>query len=46
MNRFCLKKEETVFFDDRKSNVLEASKCGIKSFVFHSIDDLKKVIEK
>ena len=45
MNRFGLKKEETVFFDDRKSNVLEANKCRIKSFLFHSIDDLKRVIE-
>ena len=44
VNKFKLKKEETVFFDDKEKNVIAANNIGIKSFVFTSIDDIEKNI--
>ena len=44
INKFKLKKEETVFFDDKEKNVIAANNIGIKSFVFTSIDDIEKNI--
>lgn len=43
-NRFNLKKEETVFFDDKEKNVIAAKECGIKSFIFKSIQDIENNI--
>lgn len=41
INRFNLVKEETIFFDDKNKNVLSAIDCGINSYVFRSMDDVK-----
>lgn len=46
INRFHLKKEETIFFDDKLNNIIAARKCGIQSFIFHNLNNLKEVIEK
>lgn len=40
IQRFNLKKEETIFFDDKNKNVVSIINCGINSFVFNSIDDI------
>ena len=39
--RFKLNKKETIFFDDKEKNVIAASKVGIKSVIFNSINDIK-----
>ena len=44
INRFGLKKEECVFFDDRKRNVDAANEIGIKAILFKTIDDIKNNI--
>ena len=44
IKKFNLKKEETIFFDDKEKNVKAAINCGISSFVFKSIDDIKNNI--
>lgn len=41
INKFNLKKEESIFFDDKMKNVIVACNLGIKSIVFKSIDDIK-----
>ena len=41
INRYNLKKEECLFFDDKKINVDSANEIGIKSYIFNSIDDIK-----
>ena len=41
LERYHLKKEETIFFDDKKKNVDKANQLGIKSFVFTSIQDIE-----
>lgn len=41
INKFNLKKEETIFFDDKEKNVKAAIEVGIKSFVFSSIEDIE-----
>lgn len=46
VNRYSLNKDETIFFDDRKKNVLAASECGIKSYVFNSVDDVENVLNE
>lgn len=45
LNRYNLKKEECIFFDDKEKNVDAANKLGIKSVVFKSLDDLKNNIK-
>lgn len=45
LNRYNLKKEECIFFDDKEKNVDAANKLGIKSVVFNSLDDLKNNIK-
>ena len=35
-----------IFFDDRKKNVEAARACGIPSFVFNSIEDIKDHIRR
>lgn len=42
VDRFKLDKSETIFFDDKEKNVIAANKMGLKSYVFTSIDDVKK----
>lgn len=41
ITRFNLKKEETIFFDDREKNVKAANEIGIKSIKFTHITDIK-----
>lgn len=41
VNKYNLNKKETLFFDDKEKNVNSAIKCGIKSFIFKTIDDIK-----
>lgn len=41
INKYKLKKEETIFFDDKEKNVTAANKIGIKSIIFTKIDDIK-----
>lgn len=45
IDRYGLKKEETVFFDDREKNVIAANELGIKSYVFKNISDIEDVIK-
>lgn len=44
IDRFNLNKEECIFFDDKKRNVIASNSVGIKSAVFNSIDDIKNNI--
>ena len=46
VKRFELKKEETIFFDDRAKNVKAARDYGIQAEVFTSIEDIKKALER
>lgn len=46
VNRYSLNKDETIFFDDRKKNVLAASECGIKSYVFNSVNDVENALNE
>lgn len=41
---FNLKKEETIFFDDRQKNVDIGNSLGIKSIKFNNIDDIINAI--
>ena len=45
MDKFNLNKSETIFFDDKEKNVIAACKTGIKSIVFHSIEDIQENIK-
>ncbi len=45
INKYNLIKNETIFFDDKLENVIAANHCGIKSFIFNSIDDIKNNLE-
>ena len=42
IKKYNLKKEETIFFDDKEKNVEAAKKCNIKSIKFETIEDIKK----
>lgn len=42
ISKFNLKKEETIFFDDKEKNVLAANNVGIKSFVFTSTENIEE----
>ena len=44
INRYNLKKDECIFFDDRQRNVDTANEFGIKSILFKTIDDIKNNI--
>lgn len=41
IKRFNLKKNETIFFDDKEKNVKAAKETGLKSIVFTSLQDIK-----
>ena len=45
INRYNLKKDECIFFDDRQKNVDAANEVGIKSILFKTIDDIKNNIK-
>ena len=46
IDKYNLKKEETIFFDDKEKNVISAINQGISSYVFKSIEDIKNIISK
>ena len=45
INKFKLKKDETIFFDDKEKNVVAANEIGIKAVVFKSISDIENNLE-
>ena len=45
VERYNLKKEETMFFDDKQKNIDAAVEYGIKGVLFKSIDDIKNNID-
>ena len=44
IDKYNLKKAETIFFDDKEKNVISAINQGISSYVFKSIEDIKNNI--
>ena len=44
IDKYSLKKSETIFFDDKEKNVISAINQGISSYVFKSIEDIKNNI--
>lgn len=44
LNKYNLKKEETIFFDDRQKNVDIGNRLEIKSIKFNTIDDIMNTI--
>ena len=44
IDKYNLKKTETIFFDDKEKNVISAINQGISSYVFKSIEDIKNNI--
>ncbi len=42
--KYHLKKEETIFFDDKDINVEVANKVGLKAIVYHDLTDIKENI--
>lgn len=44
IKEYNLKKEETIFFDDRQKNVDIGNSLGIKSVKFNNIDDIINAI--
>ena len=44
IDKYSLKKSETIFFDDKEKNVISAINQGISSYVFKSIKDIKNNI--
>ncbi len=46
IDKYNLKKAETIFFDDKEKNVISAINQGISSYVFKSIEDIKNIISK
>ena len=45
LNRFGLKAEECVFFDDREENTDTAQRLGIKSYTVLSREHLNKMLD-
>lgn len=45
IKKYKLKKEETVFFDDKEKNIKAAKEEGIKAFVFKNINDIERIIK-
>ena len=46
IDKYNLKRSETIFFDDKEKNVISAINQGISSYVFKSIEDIKNIISK
>ncbi|MBE5755784.1 MAG: HAD family phosphatase [Clostridiales bacterium] len=46
IDRFGLKKEETIFFDDKEKNVKAAREFGIQAEVFKTPDDITRALER
>lgn len=46
VERYGLDKAETIFFDDRQKNVDAANECGIKSYLFKSMDEALDIIRR
>lgn len=44
IDKYSLKKSETIFFDDKEKNIISAINQGINSYVFKSIEDIKNNI--
>ena len=44
IDKYNLKRSETIFFDDKDKNVISAINQGISSYVFKSIEDIKNNI--
>ena len=46
LDKYALKKEETIFIDDMEENVKGAEEVGIKGVIFTDIENLKKLFVK
>ncbi|MCR5583957.1 MAG: HAD family phosphatase [Lachnospiraceae bacterium] len=46
LNRYSLKADECIFFDDRKENIKGAENVGIHGILFQNIDQAKADLEK
>lgn len=44
IDKYSLKKSETIFFDNKEKNIISAINQGISSYVFKSIEDIKNNI--
>ena len=44
IDKYNLKRSETILFDDKEKNVISAINQGISSYVFKSIEDIKNNI--
>ena len=44
IDKYNLKKSETIFFDDKEKNIISAINQGFSSYVFKSIEDIKNNI--
>lgn len=44
MHKYHLNVKETIFFDDNEKNVIAATHCGIRSVLFHNIEDIESGI--
>lgn len=42
--KYNLKPEEVLIFDDKEENIEELKKFGFKAEIYHSIDDFKKIL--
>ena len=45
LEKYNLSKEETIFFDDKKKNIIAAQALGIKAILFNSITDIEEALK-
>lgn len=45
LNKYKLNPDETIFFDDKETNLIEPRKLGIRSYLFKNIDDIKNNLD-
>lgn len=45
LKRYNLNKEETIFFDDSKTNVSAANSIGLRSVLFTTLEDIEKSLD-
>lgn len=45
LERYNLNKEETIFFDDSKTNVSAANSIGLRSVLFTTLEDIEKSLD-